>query len=151
MEAFSHHSLGTLMWHLSEHMCDDVRRLENFCYAVADLYDYDHQTFKNELKSTLRRPNTAMSESVVVLNDRKKRKAVMRLLCEADSKVTSSSDWARHSDILTDNVSAGVAIDANNDYIQYIQKNQREKYQLKKMEAFSFQKVESSSCLIWKL
>lgn len=46
----------------------------------------------------------------------------MRILCKGESKVAFSNDYAHHSDVSTDDVSAVVAIEADDDYVQCNQK-----------------------------
>lgn len=93
IETCSHyHSLGYIIWTFSKHLRGEVRWLKHMRYAAAHLYEYDHRSFRNANNNAFRKRNIAISKSMALLNERKKKKAARRLIYKAN---TEAEFWNR--------------------------------------------------------
>lgn len=94
--------LGTMKWHMLDHVCDDIIRLGGLYLNDAGLYEASHNQFKRAYHSTSQRTRSAMEESVTLIGryiamDRgpseKKRRTI-------DAGNGSKSPRGRHLDVV---------------------------------------------------
>lgn len=56
--------MGTLNWHMLEHVGTDIKRMGEIQFIDVYLYEYSHLLLKNMFRTTSRRSKTAMMETI---------------------------------------------------------------------------------------
>ena len=62
--------MGTVKWHLLEHVADDIVRNGGLQLCDAGMYEYSHIIFKQSYARTSKRRNSAMDESIAIVGRR---------------------------------------------------------------------------------
>lgn len=62
-------NIGTVKWHMLNHVCEDIRRIGSLSLIDAGLYEYAHKFFKAVYKTTSGRKHSAMDETIKKLDE----------------------------------------------------------------------------------